>query len=84
LQDEQNLVFSLKHVDWLAETHCQFKLEAKQNRTLLTFNHSGWPGISQDTHKQWKARKNFCLLWTETLHKAYDFLERALHTDEVP
>lgn len=62
--------FQLTQRGWLQSTHCDVKLAAHAEGTVLSISHVGWEGISRDASDQLQQRTRFCAQWITTLQRA--------------
>jgi len=62
--------FQVTHRGWLQSTHCDVKLSAHAEGSMLSISHVGWEGISRDDSRQLRQRTRFCAQWITALQRA--------------
>jgi uncharacterized protein YndB with AHSA1/START domain len=62
--------FQVTHRGWLQSTHCDVKLFAHAQGSLLRISHTGWEGISRDDSRRLQQRTRFCAQWITALQRA--------------
>jgi uncharacterized protein YndB with AHSA1/START domain len=67
--------FQVTQRGWLQPTHCELKLSAHAEGSVLSISHVGWEGISQNGSRQLQQRTRFCAEWISALQRARQLID---------